>query len=82
MDQVKPCAGAVSRAGCLELGEVSPLGFYSKIWLTFVGRVISLGWCFRSGVSCAVCRIVRGLGAHARVGQPSSVCSNQILICY
>lgn len=59
VELVKPCAGAVWRAGCLELGEVSPLGFYCQIWLTFVVRVISLGWYFRNGVSCTACRNVR-----------------------
>lgn len=71
MDHVKPCAGA----GCLELGEFSPLGFYSKTYLTFEARVISLGWYFRNGVSCAACRNARRLGAHARVGHSPAVCA-------
>lgn len=57
----------------LELGEVSPLGFFSKIWLTFVARVIFLGWCFRNAVSCTACRNVRRLGAHARVEHSPAV---------
>lgn len=79
----KALCWAVWRASSSELGEVSALGFYCKIWLTFVARVISLGWYFRNGVSCTADRNGQEAGSKCQSGtQPSSVCSNPILTCY